>query len=835
MALIFNKRIQTEYQISPPILSFTSQPQDTIIDYNGSATLTSVAVAVNPSTSTNTSGTFTYQWYKNNSQISGANSSNLTLSNQIAAASYYCIANFTPASGVAPAINAPITSRTATTTIRIYISITTQPVAKQITEGQTASFNIAAVASNGDNASLRYEWVLNGNSIKTTTGGTFSSVDTSPGPGSYSIFCKVSQGGVPGAVQAPSLNSSTVSLIVDAKPLAQCLVWDDPIRPGGKQSNIVTASGDKPSLEEIWYGVWVIGTEKDTCRIQFSIEIKNIVPRSGFRDTWEPFSVEFELNIGSNDRYRVYKVLDWNGQGTNANSSDRKNLDFNTNNVDGNTNVWYGENNIELFRRTNDSKTKWKSDYSGDGLYWDPTWGKAQIYIRVGKAKRKRDGATINWFARVETTKTDNVLEYSRRYDPNIDIPENRSVTEQTSVSTQPVRPAAIIQYTHQKSESANYDRSEVANIALNSWTNTTASTAYGSGNPPSGNGAVSFGVGQWEIVAPDRDIEVAIEMSGAAGQGSSGFNNSFKSGGQGGVGVIYLKLLKGNTYTLSIGRSGPAILPNLSRGTNYPNENSSGGGWSGSEQNANNGNGGGGTFVYKGGRIIAAAGGGGGCGKGAAIVNSSDTTPAVAGGNGGGPGQSGSDGDGGNGGTGASTSGPGNNKITSAYNRDTRSNNIDAWMRYGECSSWIAGSNSGVCDCSYNNINVTFAYSDSTSPKRQIIGSPTQSCDSMGKTNNLPVGFGGRNDGGNAKQERSVENNNTYYAAGGGGGGGYYGGGGANLGGGGGGGSGIAREDASVAKSQQGGNSGEGFVRIWLNETADGSRANWTQNPLTR
>lgn len=103
--------------------------------------------------------------------------------------------------------------------------------------------------------------------------------------------------------------------------------------------------------------------------------------------------------------------------------------------------------------------------------------------------------------------------------------------------------------------------------------------------------------------------------------------------------------------------------------------------------------------------------------------------------------------------------------------------------------------------------------------------------------TKQIRIGFGGRNNGGNAKFERQQEGTRQIFATGGGGGAGFYGGGGGNAGGGGGGGSGLAREDASVAnsKTRQGGNSGDGYVRIWINEKADGSRDTWNQDPLTR
>jgi len=116
-----------------------------------------------------------------------------------------------------------------------------------------------------------------------------------------------------------------------------------------------------------------------------------------------------------------------------------------------------------------------------------------------------------------------------------------------------------------------------------------------------------------------------------------------------------------------------------------------------------------------------------------------------------------------------------------------------------------------------------------------QTVDSYITSVESQLKTVN--IGFAGRNNGGNARFERQTSGSDTYYAVAGGGGAGFHGGGGATRGGGGGGGAGLAREDASVAnsKTRQGGNSKDGFVRIWLNEKSDGTRDTWNQNPFTR
>ena len=144
MSILFNKRIQTDKDVSPPILSFSSIVQDTTIDYDGSGTLNSTAQAINPSTGTAATGTINYQWYRDGVPISGANNATLTLTNQRTAANYYCIASFTRSGTSAPAINSPITSRTARTTIRNNIVISRQPQSVNVITNKSATFSCSA-------------------------------------------------------------------------------------------------------------------------------------------------------------------------------------------------------------------------------------------------------------------------------------------------------------------------------------------------------------------------------------------------------------------------------------------------------------------------------------------------------------------------------------------------------------------------------------------------------------------------------------------------------------------------------------------------------------------
>ena len=229
--------------------------------------------------------------------------------------------------------------------------------------------------------------------------------------------------------------------------------------------------------------------------------------------------------------------------------------------------------------------------------------------------------------------------------------------------------------------------------------------------------------------------------MAGAGGQSAVGWNGALGAGGGGGAGVIRMKLIKGQTYTIQVGRKGAGITSKASgRSSNYPNENSPGGGISGSDMSNDTGNGGGGTFLYKGGRLIAVAGGGGGSGRGAGTVGVSNAFPPNLGGMGGGPGTGdvsyGTEGNGNNGGRGG-TNGPADNKNTALYNRESKSNGVDNWQRDGECATWISGANAGACNCTYSNA-INLIYNDTASPKRTLNDDDpstplTESCSSYG------------------------------------------------------------------------------------------------------
>ena len=129
-------------------------------------------------------------------------------------------------------------------------------------------------------------------------------------------------------------------------------------------------------------------------------------------------------------------------------------------------------------------------------------------------------------------------------------------------------------------------------------------------------------------VWAPEKDVEVMIELAGAAGEAVSGVE-----AGQGGWGVFKMTLKQNQEYTFKLGSTDQATGPG-------------GGGVHGSP--VKGGVGGGAAIMYKGNNVIAVAGGGGGAGD------------SGGGGDGGGLNQNGESGFGRYGGQGGGTTGTG-------------------------------------------------------------------------------------------------------------------------------------------------------------------------------
>ncbi|MGZ7074207.1 MAG: immunoglobulin domain-containing protein, partial [Candidatus Angelobacter sp.] len=133
--------------------SITTQPVDKTVTSGQTASFTVTATGTAP---------LSYQWKKNGTAIAGATSSSYTTpptTSSDSSAQFTVVVSNTAGS---------VTSNAATLTVNpaaVAPSITTQPVDKTVTTGQTASFTVTATGT----APLSYQWKKNGTAIAGAT------------------------------------------------------------------------------------------------------------------------------------------------------------------------------------------------------------------------------------------------------------------------------------------------------------------------------------------------------------------------------------------------------------------------------------------------------------------------------------------------------------------------------------------------------------------------------------------------------------------------------------------------------------------------------------------
>jgi hypothetical protein len=205
----------------PP--SITSQPASLVLTQGNNATFSVSATGDLP---------LSYQWRLGGSNLSRATSNSFTIASAQAsnAGNYDVIVSNSSGSA---------TSVVATLTVRVPPSITTQPVSLIVTQGNNATFSVAAT---GD-PPLNYQWRFGGNSLSGATGSSYAIPSAqAANAGNYDVVVSNSSGSVTSAVATltvrlpPSITQQPVSLTVTQ---------------GDNATFSVTATGD-PQLNYQW-------------------------------------------------------------------------------------------------------------------------------------------------------------------------------------------------------------------------------------------------------------------------------------------------------------------------------------------------------------------------------------------------------------------------------------------------------------------------------------------------------------------------------------------------------------------------------------------------------
>jgi hypothetical protein len=171
--------------------SITTQPSNQTVTAGQTATFSVVAAGTAP---------LTYQWQKNNSNMSGATSASYTTPATVSGDSGAMFRVIVTNSVIS------ITSNSATLTVNaaaVGPSITTQPSNQTVTVGQTATFSVVAAGT----APLTYQWQKNNSNISGATSPSYTTPATVSGD-SGAMFRAI----VTNAVASITSNSATLTV-----------------------------------------------------------------------------------------------------------------------------------------------------------------------------------------------------------------------------------------------------------------------------------------------------------------------------------------------------------------------------------------------------------------------------------------------------------------------------------------------------------------------------------------------------------------------------------------------------------------------------------------------
>ena len=183
----------------PP--SITTQPVSHTVTVEQTATFTVTATS---------SGTLTYQWKKNGTAISGATAASYTTPATVAGDNG---ASFTV---TVTGNSGNITSSAAILTVNVPPSVTTQPVSKTVTAGQTATFTVTAAGT----APLTYQWKKNGTAISGATSASYTTpaTTTSDTGAQFTVTITNSAGNI--TSNAATLTVTAATLVLNANKTA---------------------------------------------------------------------------------------------------------------------------------------------------------------------------------------------------------------------------------------------------------------------------------------------------------------------------------------------------------------------------------------------------------------------------------------------------------------------------------------------------------------------------------------------------------------------------------------------------------------------------------------
>ncbi len=202
---------------APIALSITAQPASKTVTAGQTATFSVTAAGTAP---------FTYQWLENGAAISGATSSSYTTP---AATSANNKAQFTVE--VTNSVSS-VTSSVAVLTVDLPPVVSTQPVSRAVTLGQTATFSVAATGT----GAITYQWKKNGTAISGATAASYTTPPTTSADNGALFTVTITD-------TVGSVNSSAATLTINFPPTISSQPTSQSVTAGQSATFSVAATG----------------------------------------------------------------------------------------------------------------------------------------------------------------------------------------------------------------------------------------------------------------------------------------------------------------------------------------------------------------------------------------------------------------------------------------------------------------------------------------------------------------------------------------------------------------------------------------------------------------
>ena len=181
----------TSLDLNGPTMSIVTNPSSITVNHRATTTFTGLATATFPAEITGTfDGVVAYQWYDQtgalgiSTQWSGQTSNTLTILDAVSpdfnGKQYYFVAEYVPAGvdGTGNAINEPVTSNSATLTVRPGMSIVTQPTNTTAVVNNNATVTAIGQLTDESQGVISYQWIVGGSNASNGVTQTTSSVTT---------------------------------------------------------------------------------------------------------------------------------------------------------------------------------------------------------------------------------------------------------------------------------------------------------------------------------------------------------------------------------------------------------------------------------------------------------------------------------------------------------------------------------------------------------------------------------------------------------------------------------------------------------------------------------